>query len=73
MTTAAAAKLQNLEGRTVSIALAGGFRIDECQLVSLPAAAAETFWVYTEGEDRFLPAAQVLDLWEAMPPGGRAA
>lgn len=53
---------QQLEGRPVSLALSGGSRIDEAMLVS---AGSRTLWIFTNGDDRFVPMNDVLDLWEA--------
>ena len=52
-------------GRHVNVALSGGRRLDDCLLVSEPANRAETVWVYTGGEDHFLPRETVIDIWES--------
>ena len=54
--------LPGLEGRSVHISLAGGTRLDEVALVS---ARRSTLWIFVNGEDRFVPFDQVIDIWEA--------
>jgi len=53
-----------LEGRQVSIALADGSRIDDCQLISAGRPKARTLWLYDNGIDRFVALADVRDIWE---------
>lgn len=53
-----------MEGRAVHLAIAGGARIDDAALVS---AGPRTVWVYTNGEDVFVPVERVVDAWESMP------
>jgi hypothetical protein len=65
MTRAEVAATTQLEGRTVNLALVGGHRYDECQLVSVPRRRAKTFWVFTSGVDVFVPADHVLEIWES--------
>jgi len=62
----------HLEGHRVSLALADGSRIDDCQLVSAGRGNADTLWLYG-GQDLFVPVGQVIDLWESAPLGPRAA
>jgi hypothetical protein len=64
MSKATLAKLTELEGKTVGVALQGGHRIDECQLIALP-LRIKRFWLWTGGEDVFVTPDQVLDVWEA--------
>lgn len=54
-------ELRSLEGRQVSVALADGSRIDDCQLVS---AGVQTLWVFCNGADTFVPLPDVLEVWE---------
>jgi hypothetical protein len=54
--------MRKLEGRKVHLALADGSRIDEGALVS---AGRRSVWVFTNGEDRFVPVGEVVDVWEA--------
>ncbi|HEY4410864.1 MAG TPA: hypothetical protein VGO87_13370 [Acidimicrobiia bacterium] len=63
---------QAFEGRQVSVALRNGSRIDDCQLVSAGGVRTGTLWLFSNGLDVFVSAAQVLDVWEA-PATGRAA
>ncbi len=62
-----AQRLRDLEGRHVSVALADGSRIDDCELVSAH-HRAHTLWLYENGADIFVPLAAVTDLWEVVPP-----
>ena len=57
--------LQQWEGRQVSVALADGSRIDDCQLVSAGRNGAASLWLFTNGADRFVALADVTALWEA--------
>ncbi len=54
-------KLRGLEGRTVHLALVDGSRLDDVALVS---ARSRTVWVFTNGEDTFVPISDVVDVWE---------
>lgn len=56
--------LRRLEGRAVHLALADGSRYDDVALVS---ARRNTIWVFCNGEDTFLAADQVVDVWEDVP------
>jgi hypothetical protein len=58
---------RHLEGRRVSVALADGSRIDDCELVS--GHGAHSLWLYSNGADTFVALGHVTDLWEALPPG----
>lgn len=55
-------KLRGLEGRTVHLALVDGSRLDDVALVS---ARSRTVWVFTNGEDTFVPLSDVVDVWES--------
>lgn len=57
-------EVRGLEGRKVHISLAGGSRLDAVVLVS---ARGSKLWVFTEGQDCFLPLDDVIDVWEAEP------
>jgi hypothetical protein len=57
-------ELRCLEGRQVSVALADGSRIDDCQLVSAGRPGVQTMWVFTNGADAFVPLPEVIDVWE---------
>ncbi|HVW33131.1 MAG TPA: hypothetical protein VHL53_11370 [Acidimicrobiia bacterium] len=54
----------HLEGHRVSVALADGSRLDDCELVSA-GHGAPTLWLYLNGDDVFVPVADVTDAWEA--------
>ena len=56
--------LQQWEGRQVSVALADGSRIDDCQLVSAGRSAG-TLWLFTNGVDLFVALDDVTAVWEA--------
>ena len=56
--------LAHLEGRHVSVALADGSRLDDCELVSA-GHGADTLWLFVNGDDVFVPVADVTDAWEA--------
>lgn len=64
MTTAERRGLRALEGRLVHVALADGSRLDHVDLVS---AGRTSLWVFTNGEDVFVPLEGVADAWEARP------
>ncbi len=65
--------LRRLEGRWVSLSLADGTRIDECQLVSVAPSGLDTVWVWAGSEDVFLPVRDIRDAWEARPVPWRGA
>jgi hypothetical protein len=46
------------------MALAGGTRLDDVDLVS---ARRRTCWVFVNGEDLFVPVDDVIDVWEPQP------
>jgi hypothetical protein len=58
--------LRALEGCRVGLALAGGGRIDDCHLISVPRGGAATVWVFEAGRDHFLAPATVIDAWEVL-------
>jgi len=58
-------ELKALEGRRIGLAVRGGHRIDDCQLVSAGRGRVRTLWVFTNGVDSFVPFDDVMDLWEA--------
>ena len=60
-------RMRTLEGRQVSLALRGGDRIDDCQLVSAARRGTGTVWVVWNTMDVFLPVEDVLDVWEVRP------
>jgi hypothetical protein len=58
-------RLRALEGRRVGLAVRGGGRIDDGQLVSAGRQGVRTLWVFVDGVDTFVPVDDVIDLWEA--------
>ena len=65
MSTNRIQQLKALEGRRVGLAVRGGVRIDECELISAGRGRARTLWVFAEGNDAFVPIDDVIDVWEA--------
>ena len=64
MTATRMGGLRNLEGRRVCLALAGGRRIDDCELMSAR-SGCRSVWIFSNGADEFVPAAEVVDYWES--------
>jgi hypothetical protein len=62
-----------LEGRQVGLALADGTRIDDCQFVAAPRGNLQRVWVCVDGNDLFLPAEDINDVWESRPRPARRA
>jgi hypothetical protein len=60
-------QLTRLEGYQVSVALADGSRIDDCQLVSAGRPGVRSLWVFTNWVDIFLAHSEVRDVWESLP------
>jgi hypothetical protein len=60
-----AQELRSLEGHRVSVALADGSRLDDCDLVSVGRGEAKTLWLFTGGVDTFVAHHDVVDLWPA--------
>ena len=65
MTTNQLGELRRLEGRRVSLALVGGGRIDDCELMSA-ATGCRSLWIFRNGSDEFVATADVLDYWESQ-------
>ncbi|MBV8982198.1 MAG: hypothetical protein JO086_14945 [Acidimicrobiia bacterium] len=55
----------------MSVALADGSRIDDCELVSVNRGRRGHMWVHASGGDAFLPLSQVSDVWEVHGGRGR--
>ena len=55
---------RHLEGHHVSVALADGTRLDDCELVSAGRGAAASIWVHDGLDDRIVEAEDILDVWE---------
>src|SRR5437764_15341977 len=51
MDTQKRSQVASLEGRRVNLALRGGIRIDDCQLVSAGRGRLKSVWVFTYGQD----------------------
>jgi hypothetical protein len=64
--------LRCMEGRCVCLSLVDGTRIDECQVISVAPTSGGTVWVYTNGEDAFIPIGDICDTWEARTMPVRA-
>ena len=73
MTKERVLSLKSMEGRQVSVALVNGDRIDDCQLISSGRRRLGSLWLFSNGEDVFVPLSEVLDVWEAYWPQARAA
>jgi hypothetical protein len=57
-------ELRRLEGLSVHLSLADGSRLDDVALVS---ARSVSLWVFDNGQDVFVPVADVVDFWAAAP------
>jgi hypothetical protein len=66
MATTQLQQLRSLEGRRIGLALRGGERIDDCQLISAGGRRVDTVWVFSNGGDAFVPIERVVDLWEIV-------
>jgi hypothetical protein len=64
MSPTALRTLRHLEGRHVALALMDGSRLDDCELVSAARRGSATLWLIDGDADRFVPVADVLDVWE---------
>ncbi len=62
--------LRRLEGHKVHLALVDGSRIDDADLVS---ARGTTLWLFATGEDVFVRADEVIEVWETPLSGPAAA
>jgi hypothetical protein len=60
-------ELRRLEGRRVCLALSGGRRIDDCQLISGGRGGCRSAWIFDAGDDRFVSHDEIVDVWEARP------
>ena len=67
MTATRVKELRSLEGRRVCLALAGGHRIDDCDLVSAGRGRCGSLWIFNKGADQFVSHGEVVDYWEARP------
>jgi hypothetical protein len=71
MTNEQATQLRSLEGRHVSVALKGGSRIDDSQLVS--AGHDDSVWLFSNGADLFVSLGDILAVWETLAVAGSHA
>ncbi len=55
-------EVRSLQGRHVNVALIDRSRIDDVILVGV--VEEERLWLHRDGRDVFLPAREVLELWE---------
>jgi hypothetical protein len=62
-------QLRELEGHRVSLALADGSRIDDCELVAVDRGRRGHLWVHANGSDAFVPMSKVSDVWEVRANG----
>ncbi|HEX3623115.1 MAG TPA: hypothetical protein VHT97_12445 [Acidimicrobiales bacterium] len=60
MTAEKRRELHRLEGLPVHLSLADGSRLDDVALVS---ARSLTLWIFDNGQDVFVPVADVVDVW----------
>ncbi len=63
MTAEKRRELRRLEGLPVHLSLADGSRLDDVALVS---ARSVTLWIFDNGQDVFIPVADVVDAWPAQ-------
>ena len=74
MTKERLSQLKPLEGRRVSLALPNGSRIDDSQLISTGQNRVGNLWLFSNGNDTFVPVDDVIEVWEVVStPGFRAA
>jgi hypothetical protein len=58
-------ELNRLEGRRVCLALSGGRRIDDCQLISA-GRGCRSVWIFDAGDDHFVSRDEIVDCWESL-------
>jgi hypothetical protein len=73
MTKYRALSLKSMEGRQVGVSLRNGERIDDSQLVSGGRRRLGSLWLFSNGEDVFVPLSDVVDVWEARWTQSHAA
>ena len=66
-------QLQALEGRPVSVAMTDGSHIDSAHVISAGRRGPQTIWLLIDGNDVFLPLADVASIWESAAEEGVAA
>lgn len=72
MTKQQRSRLRSIEGQQVSVALRGGTRIDDCNLVSSRPQIGQ-LWLFVNGEDVFIAMRDIVDVWETDIKPPRAA
>lgn len=50
----------------MSLSLADGSRIDDCELLSSGRTRANSLWLFSNGHDTFIAHSDVVDLWESV-------
>jgi len=63
MTAEKRRELRRLEGMSVHLSLRDGSRLDDVALVS---ARSLSLWIFDNGQDVFVPVADVVDFWPAQ-------
>jgi hypothetical protein len=59
-------RLAALVGRAVSLTMADGTQLEQCELVSHPRGRRlRTAWIVHGGDDMFVPVEAIADVWEA--------
>ena len=64
MTADTHARLGRLQGRRVHVALTDGSVLDRVDLVLVRPGS---LWIFSDGEDVFVPVDRVVDVWDAPP------
>jgi hypothetical protein len=62
-----------LEGRRVNVALRNGNCLDDLHFVYANGGRVRSLWLFTNGADMFIPAEDVMEVWEAPLPKRSAA
>jgi hypothetical protein len=71
VTNEQATQLRSLEGHQVGVALTGGCRIDDSQLVS--AGRQNRVWLFSNSADMFVSLGDIVAVWETLPVAGSHA
>lgn len=70
MTKERLSQLKPLEGHRVSLALRNGSRIDDSQLISTGQSRVGKLWLFSNGNDTFVPVEDVIEVWKSFRPAG---
>ena len=70
MTPQSRGQFKKLEGHRVSVSLADGSRIDDCELVAVNRGRRGHLWVHANGADAFVPLSKVAEVWESSGRSG---